>query len=142
MLCTFETQIDTLVFPTQQRREQVAYAVEAFAEIFREGRLSGDNRLIMAELSKTVIACQEAARLIPQLSKSDIKRAWVSRLNDTGWSSFLAEGLIDFLLAVDELPEAITPIGAVVTTRGRVFDREQVAQMLRPVYADPQFWRQ
>ncbi len=141
VLCTFETQIDTLVFPTQQCREQAAYAIEAFAKIFREARLSGNNQLIMAELSKTVIASREAARAIPQPTKSDIKRAWVPRLNDNRWSSFLAEGLIDFVLAADELPQAIQPNGAVLTTRGRPFSREQVAQMLRPSWADPQVWR-
>ena len=142
VLCTFETQIDTLIFPTQLRREQAAYAIEAFAKIFREGRLSGNNRLIMAELSKTVIACREAAGAIPLPTKSDLKRAWIPRLNDNHWSSLLAEGLIDFLLAADELPQSIAPNGTVLTTKGRIFSREQVARMLRPSWADPQFWRE
>ncbi len=144
VLCTFETQIDTLVFPTLQRREQASYAIEAFATIFRDGRLSGDNRLIMAELSKTVVACREAAGAIPQLSKSDIKRAWVPRLNGNNprWSSVLAEGMIDFLLAADELPQSIAPNGTVLTTKGRIFSREQVAEMMRPSWADPQFLRE
>ena len=141
VLCTFETQIDTLIFPTQQRREQAAYAIEAFAKIFREGRLSGKNQLIMAELSKVLIACREAARAIPLPTKSDIKRAWIPLLNDNRWSSFLAEGLIDFLLAADEVPQAIGPNDAVVTTKGRTFSREKVAEMLRPSWADPQVWR-
>ncbi len=143
VLRAFELEIDTLRYPNQQRREQASNAIEAFAKIFRESRLSGNNQLIMAELSKVLIACREAARAIPLPTKSDIKRAWVPRLNDTNppWSSFLAEGLIDFVLPADELPQAIAPNGAVVTTRGRVFDREQVAEMMRPSYADPQFWR-
>ena len=80
VLAIFELEIDTLHYPNQQHREQAAYAVEAFAKIFREGRLSGNNQLIIAELSKSVIACRKAAGAIPLPTKSDIKRAWIPRL--------------------------------------------------------------
>ena len=133
-------ELSELAYLNQQRRDAAAHDIAAFTKVIREARLSGNSHMMMTELGKLDLLLRKVhARPIPQPSKSDVKKEWVPRLNGNNprWSSFLAEGMIDFLLAADELPQAVAPDGAVLTTKGRTLTREQVAVMLRPSYADP-----
>src|SRR5208337_4504397 len=117
-------ELADLPYLNQQRRDAAAHDIAAFTKVIREARLSGNSEMMMTELGKLDLLLRKVhARPIPQPTKSDLKRAWVPRLNDNRWSSFLAEGMIDFLLCADELPQAIQPNGAGLTTRGRTFRR-------------------
>ncbi|MGO9056408.1 MAG: hypothetical protein ACLQU2_03360 [Candidatus Binataceae bacterium] len=143
----FEQVIDPLIdkAPSAQRRELIGYEIKDFKRILREGLLAGDHRMIREALGKCVHAITLHANTpLPERNLSDIKAAWVARLNDIpdfGWSSFNAEAAIGYLFHRDDEPAAIGPHGDLLSKKGVIITRAGAADLAKPPYAKDEVWR-